>query len=316
VTGGLPSPPPVAFVRHSLSGETMGTTWNLTAYLPPELLLSQLQTAVQNELDLVVSQMSHWRDDSDLSRFNRAPANTWHELPEEFFTVLQSALSIAAITNGAFDPALGAVVNTWGFGPTNKESKNSAPPGAWRRIQLDPVTRRALQPGDVILDFSAIAKGFAVDRVAGRLPSSGLIEIGGELRGHGIKPDINPWWVSIEPPAESMTDEIIVALCNEAIATSGDYRRFREHDGVRYAHTIDPRTAEPSKNRVASVSVLHEEAMVADAYSTALMVLGPDEGLRLADKLSLSALFLLRDEDRFSIRYSRAFERMLTSGAE
>jgi thiamine biosynthesis lipoprotein len=267
-------------------------------------------------LEKINTQMSHWREDSDLSRFNRASAGTWMTLPEEFFSVLQFALHVARKSNGAFDPALGAAVNAWGFGPSGSRTERTpAPAGQWRDIHLNPDTREACQPGGAVLDLSAIAKGFAVDHIVRLLEElefdSFLVEIGGELSARGIKPDRQPWWVAVEPPAEDFHDEIIVALHNASIATSGDYRRWFLENGVRYAHTIDPETSAPSRHPIASVSVIHTNAMAADAYSTALNVLGPDKGIALADRLEFPAVFILRTADSFIIRHSQAFERML-----
>lgn len=285
----------------------MGTTWSVDYFGAPA---ESVRPAIDGALENLNAQMSHWRDDSILSQFNNAPAGSWLELPCEFFTVLRFALKIARQTNGAFDPALGHAVNAWGFGPKYTPLQATEP--LWHRIRLDQATRRALQPGGAALDLSAIAKGFAVDHLArlldARCVNHYLVEIGGELRARGIKHDNQPWWVAIEPPAETFVDEFLIALHDTAIATSGDYRRSCERNGVRYSHTIDPRTASPTRHPIASVSVIAATAMAADAYSTALTVLGPDEGLRFADKHNLPALFLLRDNRAIQ---SRAFAQML-----
>jgi thiamine biosynthesis lipoprotein len=176
-----------------------------------------------------------------------------------------------------------------------------------------------MQPGGVTLDFSAIAKGFAVDRVAQLLDrpevSTSLVEIGGELKARGIKPDAQPWWVEIEHPPDDAADsgfpEIRIALCGLAIASSGDYRRYFEHDGSRYSHTLDPLSGAPITHPIASVTVLHEECMLADAYSTALAVMGPVEGLAFADKNRLAAVFILRNKQTYRPFYSRIFREML-----
>jgi thiamine biosynthesis lipoprotein len=295
----------------------MGTVWAIDCFAPPHRREESIRQLVQHELDKIIAQMSHWREDSDLSKFNRASAGAWIKLPPEFFSVLQFALHVARKSNGAFDPALGATVNAWGFGPSSVPANLPPTPGGhWQNIHLNPDTNEARQPGGAVLDLSAIAKGFAVDHIARLLENLGLdsflIEIGGELRARGIKADEQPWWVAVEAPAEHFTDEIIVALHNASIATSGDYRRWFQRDGVRYAHTIDPQTAAPTHHPIASVSVIHANAMAADAYSTALTVLGPDAGVALADRLDFPAVFVLRAADSFLIRRSKAFERMLT----
>ena len=229
--------------------------------------------------------------------------------------MLQCALHVARKSGGAFDPALGAVVEAWGFGPSGRPGPLPKRRAGWEEIAIRMETREALQPGGATLDFSAIAKGFAVDQIARLLERRGvtsfLVDVGGELRGRGIKDDRQPWWVAVEEPPEGFDGEVLVALHNASIATSGDYRRYFERDGVRFAHTIHPRTAAPARNGVASVSVIHESTMAADAYSTALAVLGAEDGIALADRLRLAAVFVVRDGAELCVRYSQAFREML-----
>ena len=284
----------------------MGTSWSVRAVGAP----ADLQDRLQQELDLVVAQMSHWEATSDLGRFNRAPASTWHELPPEFFDVLSFGLEVCDASGGACDPCAGALVNLWGFGPVNRyDEPHFVPPTAGQvadvlarraHVRLDATGRRAWQPGGVQLDLSAIAKGYAVDRLAECLDRLGmhhyLVEVGGELRGAGVKPDGQPWWVSLEQPVAD-ADETVVALHGLAIATSGDYRRFFMTDARRCPHTIDPRSGMPIDSGIAAVTVIHASCMAADAWSTALTVLGVDEGLRLAERRGLAARFLVREAD-------------------
>lgn len=311
--GGAPEAPPAGAVRRRMSGQTMGTAWRADVYSLGDA--EALRGAIDGELEMLVEQMSHWREDSDLSRFNRAAAGEWVRLPEEFFAVLHCGLHVARKSGGAFDPALGAVVEAWGFGPLGRPGPLPAGRGRWEEIAIRMETREALQPGGVTLDFSAIAKGYAVDHVARLLEERGvgsfLVEIGGELRGRGIKEDGQPWWVAVEGPPEGLGTEIVVALHNASIATSGDYRRYFERDGVRFAHTIHPRTSAPANSGVASVSVIHESTMAADAYSTSLAVLGVEEGMDLADRLHLAAVIAGRDGRELRLHYSQAFQAML-----
>ncbi|MDF3834129.1 FAD:protein FMN transferase, partial [Cupriavidus basilensis] len=188
----------------------------------------------------------------------------------------------------------------------------------WQRIVLDEAAGRARQPGGVRLDFCAIAKGFGVDAVSRYLSGKGiashLVEVGGELRGHGVKPDGLPWWVALEsPPGTSPAmQDTLVALHGLSVATSGDYRRYFDSDGRRYAHTLDPRTGYPASHALASVTVLHPQCMLADAYSTALTVLGPEAGMVFARRHALAARFLIRHSNGFEERLSPAFEAMLS----
>jgi thiamine biosynthesis lipoprotein len=295
----------------------MGTVWQVDLLATPVYADETLRDLIEGELESLVAQMSHWRADSDLSRFNQAAAGEWVSLPDDLFHVLATGLAIREQTNGAFDPAIGAAVDSWGFGPTG--AVLAPPPASPRRvaiIEIDSARKRALQPGGARLDLSAIGKGFAVDRIAELLDrpgvSSYLVEIGGELKGCGIKPDAQPWWVAIERPpdfGDDAFDGLAVGLCGWSIASTGDYRRYFEHAGQRYTHTIDPRTGSPARGAVASVTVLHPQCMLADAYSTALAVMGPDEGLAFADRHRLAAFFLMRDGT--GNRTSAAFRAML-----
>jgi thiamine biosynthesis lipoprotein len=317
-----PLSPALGGVVHALHGQTMGTTWSVKLVADAARNIAPIHAAIQHELDAVVAQMSTWEPTSDLSRFNEATADSCHTLPAEFSAVLQYALHVARESDGAYDPTAGALVNAWGFGPTQRygDAGFVAPTteqlqiaqarGGWQRLEFDGATQRARQPGGMYVDLSAIAKGFGVDQVARRLTQSGfdsfLVEVGGELRGTGTRPDAQPWWVELEQPLSDATTsattqqmETVIALYDWAIATSGDYRRYFETDAVRYSHTIDPRTGQPIRNQLASVTVLHPECMAADAWSTALGVMGEDDGLALANRLGLCALFIKRNGAQF-----------------
>lgn len=304
---------PSAAVQY-LHGETMGTTWSVKLIAPVHLRLEDLRAGVQRELDRVVSQMSNWEPTSDLSLFNDAPAGSWHVLRDEFFAVLRCALDVARETNGAFDPTVGRMVARWGFG-AERHRAAWCDDADWTSVLLDATRLAACQPGGVALDLCAIAKGFGVDQVARYLSShevdSYLVEVGGELRGRGIKPDGAPWWVRLELPPDMHFERSVVALHELSVATSGDYRRFFHDGDVRYSHTMDPRSGKPIANGVASVSVLHESCMVADAWSTALTVLGVDEGLALASRLDLAALFVCRTSQGAKEQLTPALQAML-----
>ncbi|MGA7439979.1 MAG: FAD:protein FMN transferase [Luteibacter sp.] len=308
-------------------GETMGTTWSVNAVLPPKADDAAIERGIQAEVDRVVAQMSTYEADSDLSRFNRAPAGTWQPLPPEFYQVLRYALALAKDSGGAYDPTVGPLVNLWGFGPDKRP--HDAPDAAalaaararvgWQRIKLDDKTRAAFQPGGVYVDLSSVAKGFGVDQVARFLDGQGvhayLVEVGGELRAHGRKPDGTPWHVGIERPgaasaAVDNVDEVgrIVSLDDQAIATSGDYRHFFESGGTFYSHHIDPRTGYPVAHKVASVSILAKDCMHADSLGTTLTVLGPDEGMAYAKQHGIAVMFVLYAGDgTFEERASPAF---------
>lgn len=311
----------------TIGGTSMGTTWSAKAVLA-DGFDTGLAQRLQNALDEVVAQMSHWEAGSHLGAFNRSDAGSWRLLPEGFARVMDYALWVRGASGGAYDPCAGALVTLWGFGATRRYDQPefhvpsefairamlARADGA--RLRFDPLTRRMLQPGSVELDLSAIAKGFAVDQLARTLEADGvrdyLVEAGGELRGAGVKPDGQPWWVELEGvPGEDSGSPVVVALHGLSVATSGDYLRHFRHGDMRASHTLDPRTGYPIANHVASVTVIHRECMAADALSTALSVLGPDEGLAFAERHQLAARFLLRAPGKLEEITSSAFRAML-----
>lgn len=323
-SGGPPSPPGPECTLLSTCGESMGTTWQARFYASGPQVAADADRALLRCLDGVVGQMSHYLPESDLCRFNAARAGKWVELPEPLFSVLTAGLRVAKESGGAFDPTAGLLVDSWGFGPAGSRGR---PPGetersmalagtGWSRILIDEARKRAWQPGGVELNLSSIAKGFAVDEAARAFDSIGirsyLIEIGGELRARGVKADGQPWWVAVETPPETESfPEVVIALCGESIATSGSYRRAFIHNGREYSHCIDPRTGEAVSNGIISVTVVHRECMLADAYSTAIQVMGAEAGLALADKRGMAALVVSEDHGRFTHACSRAFLAML-----
>jgi thiamine biosynthesis lipoprotein len=308
----------------------MGTTWSArVAATGVGDEQAALQAALQAELDAIVAQMSHWDDDSLLSRYNRAPAGTWVALPPQFFDVMDYALWAHDASGGAYDPAAGALVELWGFGPRRRYDHAGfyAPDAqAIARVQaahleaarptLDRAGRRLLQPGGAVLDLSSVAKGYAVDRLALCLEGRGLrhylVEVGGELRGAGLKPDGQPWWVEVETvPDGGPARQAVVALHGLSIATSGDYRQFFNLGQRRVAHTLDPRTGRPCAHDIAAVTVLAPTCMAADALSTVLAVLGPADGLAFAERRALAARFLVRRPGRLEEIVSPAWEALL-----
>ncbi|MFZ5522369.1 MAG: FAD:protein FMN transferase [Pseudomonadota bacterium] len=302
---------------HQLAGPTMGTSWQVRWAGPPDAEVAAVRAAIEQELHTVVAQMSTWRDDSHISHYNRAAPGSWHTLPAAMAEVLNAALQMAEWSAGAFNPAAGALVDLWGFGsaprytdpgfvpPDGQAVARVLPEADWRRLRWQPAERRLLQPGGLRLDFSAIAKGHAVDRIALRLHGMGiahaLVEVGGELRGQGLRPDGQPWWVELErPPAAAAHAGLPltrIALHGLSVATSGDYRRFMAHGSRPLPHTIDPRGGQPIAHGLASVSVVHPSCMWADAWSTALTVLGPVPGAALARQHGIPALFIQRRPD-------------------
>lgn len=327
------SPPPFpgalrTLAVKELAGETMGTTWSVKLALPPGTDLAPLRHGIEGQLARVIDEMSPWEPMSHITRFNTAPAGTRHRLPDGFFKVLSAALHWAERTGGAYDPTVGAAVDLWGFGPEPKRAaaapggdavRQARERGGWRRVSLDPTTRSALQPGGLLLDLSSIAKGFAVDEVARFLKAEGianlLVEIGGELRGEGLKPDGTPWWVELETPRAGQhaaaLPATLLALAGLSVATSGDERRYFEAGGVRYAHTLDPATGAPLAHDLISVTVAADDCMTADALATALLVLGPEKGPAFAAEHRLAARFVRLEGHCLAEQLSPALAAML-----
>lgn len=302
----------------------MGTSWSAamvgTGTLgDPDAVAARIQAA----LDAVVAEMSTFDPGSALSRFNSAAAGEWVPLPPGLHEVVRYALQVAVASGGAYDPTVGPLVNLWGFGPGPRRDR--APDGAaiaaararvgWRRLRLASDPPALLQPGGLYLDLSAVAKGFGVDQAAAVLEDAGienyLVEVGGELRGRGVKPDGQPWWVALDPVADAPElPELVIALHGLSVATSGDGLRYFEDAGRRYCHAIDPRTGYPVAH-AAAVTVLHPRCMCADALSTALMIMAPDEAFAFAVRNNLAARFVLRWEQGLEERLTPALNALL-----
>ncbi len=297
--------------RIKLHGPTMGTRWSVRCDVDPDLDEPALHQALAAAVEQVDRQMSPWKPDSDLMRLNRAPPGQWVALPAEIMAVLGRALDIAHLSHGAFDPAIGALVDAWGFGAVRDSPDPAAirtatqaarcPAHEW--LELDQAAGRACKRATMHLDLCGIAKGYAVDRMAAELHSHGvahaLAALDGELRACGAQAGGQPWAVALESPqAGRRAAHGVIELANLAVATSGDYRRFVKVGNVRLSHTVDSRRAAPVNNAVASVTVLAPDCMSADAWATALLVAGPEEGLVLAQRMGLEVLFLVRREER------------------
>ena len=307
-----------------ISGPTMGTTYTVKLH-GAEADRDQLQVAIDTVLERINDSMSTWRADSELSRFNKSKSTDWFPVSAELTRVVAAAEKISNASDGAFDVTVGPLVNLWGFGP---EGRAAAPPSeqqienimplvGYRKLAVStiPPALRKQHPG-MYVDLSGIAKGYAVDAIAQLLDErkvrAYLVEIGGELRARGARNDGTPWRIAIERPVPGTRNaQSIVALRDSAIATSGDYRNYVERDGQRYTHTIDPRSGRPITNVLASVSVVTDTAMRADAFATAIMVLGPEEGYALAVREALAAQLVVKAGGGFEVRATPKFEALL-----
>ncbi|MDH3740438.1 MAG: FAD:protein FMN transferase [Hyphomicrobiales bacterium] len=311
--------------RSSFSGATMGTRYRVTVGGSHDQ--AALQAGVVQILENMNDRLSTYRPDSDLSQLNATPEASWVKVSPELAHVMATALGISRASGGAFDATVAPVVNLWGFGPGEPVVRS---PGdkriaaALARIghhQLDikdaPAAIRKARR-DVHIDLSGVGKGYAVDRIADYLKRAGvedfLVDIGGDMRAHRSSPDKAAWRIGIEKPhIGPRTLQRVVNLGSGAIATSGDYRNFYETGGSVYSHIIDPRSGAPVSHNLASVTVVAATAEQADGWSTALMVMGPDAGLELADSMGLSAFFISRTGNGLADRPSREFNRFLVS---
>ncbi len=317
---------PQASYPFVFSGETEGTTFHIKAsQLPEKTTVAQLQTQIKTLLDKIDGQMSTYKKDSELSRFNQNLSTDWQPVSAELFTVVKEAQKISALSNGAFDITVGGLVNLWGFGP--EPMKFTAPSEALIKqrlakigykhlsLQEKPFAIKKAVP-DLYVDLSAIAKGYAVDQVGELLEHIGIknymVEIGGEVRVRGNNNDNQAWQIAIEKPTPNkIMVERIVPLTDIGMATSGDYRNFFEVDGVRFSHTIDPRTGRPITHKLASISVLSATTIEADALATALNVLGPIEGYKLAEQQKIAALFIIKTAQGFEEKATSSFAGFL-----
>ena len=300
-----------------ISGSKMGTTYHITVIadqLPP----SDIEQQIDQLLSKVDHSMSTYKKDSEISRFNRLNVGQQLEISQEFADVLQISREIWQLSEGAFDPTLGPLVDLWGFGP--KATGDLIPSdqditAALKNTGFDGVVLKGLiltKNKPVALDLSAVAKGYAVDIVSNYLEMSALpdylVEVGGEIRVSGFNSEGMPWRVAIEQPQLLASVNKIVGLTDMSIATSGDYRNYFERDGIRYSHTIDPRTGKPIDHNLASVTVLIDSCAEADAWATAFSVLGAQQSIELAEKLDLAMYMLVRQNDQFIASSSRSFK--------
>lgn len=315
-------------VTYELVGATMGTTFDVQIVSDKGGVDTDvLKDEIQATLNTIESSMSTYLPDSELSRFNALTTSDWFAVSAEFCAVIEDAKALSRLSAGAFDVTIGPLVNLWGFGP---DGSISAPPVAERiaelmravgndKLHVD-CSRPAVRKDDdrLQVDLSAYAKGYGVDQVAGVLDSHGianyLVEIGGEVRARGSNGRGVSWSIGIEAPQRgSRSVARIVRLHDAAMATSGDYRTYFESAGSFYSHTIDPRTGYPVSHNAAAVTVVADTTAFADGMATALLVLGPDEGLKLAEQQDIAALFQLRLDNAIDERMSARFARELAA---
>lgn len=311
-----------------LAGQTMGTRWSVVIANP---IADHDRAALTAEIEALLAevnrQMSTYDPASEISQFNDSEPGQWVTVSDLFAITTAKALGFSVISDGAFDPTIGPVVDLWGFGPTDGTDalpSDAEIEAAKNQVGFEAISVRApeAEGGAALkksaprrLDLSAIAKGLGVDQVALFLEDKGyrnfLVEIGGEVRVKGDKDGFG-WQIAVEKPVVGERQvEQLLALKNISVATSGDYRNFRQIDGVSYSHTIDPATGRPVTHGLASVTVADPNCAMADGWATTLLVLGPEAGYALAVRQNLPAMFIERTEVEFSVKYTPRFERLL-----
>lgn len=304
------------------SGPTMGSSYSVK-YLPgakgPDV--AQAQAATEAILAEVDQQLSTYRADSLISQFNALPANSCQPMPESLLALVRFAEQLSVLSAGAFDLTVEPLLNLWGFGPQSRGDQVPTPAQiaqvrermGYQHLRID--GQQLCKDAAVEVDFNSIAAGYAVDRIAARLlelgVSSYLLEVTGELKAQGHKPDGSAWRIAIEAPLEhQQVAQKILPLDGYGVSTSGDYHNYFEQDGRRYSHTLDPQSGAPIRHALAQVTVVDPSVQRADGLSTLLMVLGPERGLAFAEHEGIAALFVSRTAQGFVSHSSSAFTRL------
>lgn len=310
----------------------MGTTYTVRIAAPPAHLTQyRIRTVIEEELRAVDISMSTYRPDSEISRFNATSSTEWFDTSAELAALVNAALEVGKSSRGAFDITVAPLVRLWGFGPDASEGSpapdQSEVTEARETIGLARVQVRAEPPAlrkdtaALQVDLNGIVPGYAVDRISARFEKMDvrdyLVDIGGEIRARGRNRDGEPWRVAVERPRDERSRPFMVlSIDGKAVATSGGYRHYIERGGERVTHTIDPRTGYPIVERAASVVVIHDEGMYADAWATAMNVLGPEEGYALAVQLDIAAMFVLERDGSFQPKATPAFEPFILVAAQ
>ncbi len=311
---------------YRLDGRIMGTSYQITVG-DNDVSKSEVESRALAAMTEVDRLMSTYKPDSEISRFNRHTGGDCFPISAPTLEVLLAAEKVHAQTGGAFDITVGPLVNLWGFGPDKRHGRPEADAISalldtlgQQHLSID-AERSCIRKANarLAIDLSAIAKGYAVDRVAAQLDALGienyLVEIGGEVKAAGQSPRQGPWRIAIESPvAESRGIQKVITPGEGGVATSGDYRNYFEEDGQRYSHTLDPRSGYPVNHHLASITIIHESVMLADAFATALDVMGPDGARAFARQYGLPVFLITKSENGFEEWISPEFENYLPGG--
>ena len=305
-----------------INGFTMGTSYQVTLESDSNTA-AKIQKQIDIELIKINQLMSTYIDDSELSLFNRSSSLDCQKVSEETYYVIQNAIEVSEKTQGKFDVTIGPLISEWGF---DKKQTNDVVPGdatiqmllqqiGYDKILLGNDCVQKLLPA-LSVNLSAIAKGYGVDHLASVLRehniSNYLVEIGGETASKGVNPKSTPWRLAIEAPVEQQRQiQQVFTPQGLGVATSGDYRNYFEKDGIRFSHTLDPTSGKPITHNLISVTVLHKQTMLADAYATAFMVMGAKQAIIFAEQNQLPVYLLIKKEKGFEAVYTSAFKKYL-----
>lgn len=312
----------------SFVGPTMGSTYTVKYVAGTGAAdKAQLWRDTESILADIDKQASTYRSDSDIELFNALPAGECMAVPDGVLDLIQAGQQLSEESDGALDLTIEPLLNLWGFGPQGKgervpraeEIAAARQDVGHRYLHVD--GEQLCKERAVQVDFNSIAAGYAVDRVASMLESSGvssyLVEITGELKARGLKPDGSPWRIAIEAPHDTeRVAQRVVELDGFGVSTSGDYRNYFERDGIRYSHTLDPQTGAPISHHLAAVTVVDPSTLRADGLSTVLMVMGPERGLAYAAERDIAAFFVIHEGQEFVSKSTKAFDELFGAGAE
>jgi thiamine biosynthesis lipoprotein len=309
-------------------GPTMGSTYTVKYVRSKDSpSAEQLQRETDAILAEVDQQMSTYRPDSAIEQFNQAPAGTCQTMPAGVLELVEAGRLLHEQSAGAFDLTLEPLLNLWGFGPKARAEKVPTAEqlaAARARVGMQHLRREGEQlckDIDVQVDFNSIAAGYAVDTIAQRFTALGvtryMVEVTGELKAAGKKPDGQPWRIGLEAPQDGQrVAQRVLAVDGYGISTSGDYRNYFEEGGRRYSHTLDPLTGAPITHTLAAVTVADKSTLRADGLSTVLMVMGTERGVAFAERMGIAAFFVTRAGDTFVTQTTQAFEQLFAAGDE
>jgi thiamine biosynthesis lipoprotein len=304
-----------------IEGSIMGTTYNVIVFSDYD----NLEQSIYDSFNSVNLSMSTYLKDSLINKVNYPDINEWVEVSQEFIEVLKYAVDTCIKSKGLYDVSIGKLVDSWGFGPFEMNQKPSPKDIQYLKTQVGcdsiEINEEALavkRKRDVALDFSSIAKGFAIDKVYKHLFSelnieNLFIELGGEIRTTKHKIDRTPWKIGVVNPSEP--DKIIHSFISSnhdsfAMATSGDYRNIRMFNAEEYSHTINPIVGSPKSLSRKSVSVISDNAMIADALATALNVMEIEVAMDYANEYEIKALFIFEKDSKPNLLFSKELQKV------